>query len=314
MTIPKSHELYADVLSQLTGGGPVTVSDLRKRVIDRLDLTDEELVRRTARGSNQVAANVNWAISHLAQAEAIHRPERGVVQISDLGKELASTYPEFLDREVIRATEGYVAWQARTKDNKQTRRMQSDAFLETDSAEFATDADPISLMSLAAESIRTDVASELLDRIRSESPAFLEKLVLKLLLAMGYGVTVDDLDHTGRPGDEGIDGIVKQDLLGLEKIYVQAKRYRDQSSIGGETIQAFMGALSMKNATKGVFITTSRFSSAALKYVEELRNQSIVLIDGPQLVSFMIDHGVGITEIDNFKVIAIDENFFGLDD
>lgn len=313
MTIPKTHEMYANVLRAISDGAPTSLSDVRSRVKDSLRLSPEDIELRTRGGGNQVVANINWAISHLAQAEALSRPEKGFVRITDLGKKLLTEFPGGIDREVVRATDGYRAWQERAAENKKNRKSDSMPDI-ADDLELSTDQDPISLMKEAQQSIRNDVASELLDRVRNESPEFLERLVLKLLLAMGYGASEEDLVHTGKSGDEGIDGIVRQDRLGLERIFVQAKRYRDQSTIGGETIQAFMGALSMKNATKGVFITTSRFSSAALKYVEDLKNQSIVLIDGPELVNFMIDFGVGVTKVESYDIYAVDENFFGEDE
>lgn len=310
MAIPKTHELYTQVLQSIANGNPTSLSDVRHRVRDSLDLTTQDSELKSRGGGNQVFVNINWAISHLAQAEALQRPEKGFVQITELGRALLADNPGSVNRDAVRATEGYRAWQSRSAENKRSRKN-VDLTMEDSEVEASTDGDPISLMNQAQESIRNDVASQLLDRIRNESPEFLEKLVLQLLLAMGYGASEEDLEHTGKSSDEGIDGVVKQDLLGLEKIYIQAKRYRDQSTVGGEAIQAFMGALSMKNASKGVFITTSRFSSAAQKYVDDLRNQSIVLIDGPKLVNFMIDHGVGVTKVETYSVVAVDENFFG---
>jgi len=309
MTIPKTHELYYEVLEVISDGNSHTGKEVRELVKTKLDLSPQELQILASSGPVLVDTRINWAISHLAMAEALQRPDKGCVQITKIGLDLLSNNDREITREEIQNLDGYKAWRARSVANQQARRQTQDSN-EVAIEELQDDVDPKSLMQQANESLRNDVASELLDRVRTESPDFLEKLVLKLLLSMGYGASEDDLEHTGGSGDEGIDGVVRQDLLGLERIYVQAKRYREQGTIGGEAIQAFIGALSLKNATRGVFITTSRFSAAALKYVEDLRNQSVVLIDGPALVNYMIDFGVGVTPIETYTVYAVDENFF----
>ena len=309
MTIPKTSEMYYQVLDVIRDGQSRTLQEVRDLVKTALKLTSEELETLSSSGTILADARINWTISHLAQAEAIQRPDKGRVQITKLGLELLSKNNQHISKQEIQSLDGYQAWKARSVANRKARQA-TESNEEAILNELQDDIDPKSLMQQAHDNLRDDVASALLDRIRTESPEFLEKLVLKLLLSMGYGAGEEDLVHTGGSGDEGIDGIVRQDRLGLEKIYVQAKRYREQSTIGGETIQAFIGALSLKNASQGVFITTSRFSSAALQYVNDLRNQSVVLIDGPALVNYMIDYGVGVTQVESYSVYAVDENFF----
>ena len=170
---------------------------------------------------------------------------------------------------------------------------------------------PIESMDTAIRVMNSALAGDLLQRIREEKPEFLEKLVLRLLHEMGYGASLENLEHIGGSGDEGVDGVIHQDQLGIDKIYVQAKRYRESGPIGRPTIQSFVGALSGKKATRGVFITTSRFSADALEYVSSLTGFSVVLIDGEQLVKFMLENKVGVMTQQTFEVLSIDEDFFG---
>jgi restriction system protein len=153
------------------------------------------------------------------------------------------------------------------------------------------------------------VSLELLQRIKDEAPEFLERAVLRLLHKMGYGSSEDDLEHIGGSGDGGVDGVINQDALGLEQIYIQAKRYTD-GVIGRPQIQAFVGALAGKHASRGIFITTSSFSRDAHDYVQNLKDTRVILIDGDELARLMILYKVGVTVAKTFEVPEVDENFF----
>lgn len=157
--------------------------------------------------------------------------------------------------------------------------------------------------------IHATVASQLLQRLRDEDPEFLERTVLTLLHAMGYGSSEDDLQHLGGSGDGGVDGVIRQDKFGLDQIYVQAKRY-GSSVVGRPQIQNFVGALGGQHATRGVFITTSEFSSDAEEYARNLPQYRIILIDGETLARLMIEHKVGVTVSRTLELVEIDENFF----
>lgn len=312
MPIPKTNDLFYDVLVVMKDGQRLTRPQIRSMVIPRLNLTPDELAAESNKGGALVNVRINWAVSHLAQAGAITRPEKGVNLITGIGLELLNNSNGRIEPQSVRDLPAYQDWMERSKLSAESRKANSSS-KEQEALSPELDTNPYDLLIAASEAIRLDVASELLDRIRNMPPEFLEKLILKLLLAMGYAASEEDLDHTGGPGDEGIDGIVRQDALGLEKIYIQAKRYREQGTISGETVQAFIGALSVKNATRGVFITTSRFSPSAQNYVEKLTGQSVVLIDGQELVSHMISAGVGVSTLKSIPVFAIDENFFSED-
>jgi restriction system protein len=162
----------------------------------------------------------------------------------------------------------------------------------------------------AVSEYTASIAGELLDRLRSSTPAFFEEVVVQLLVAMNYGGGLADAGQVlGRSGDGGIDGVIKEDRLGLDAVYVQAKRYKEENNIGRPQIQAFVGALSSKKVRKGVFITLSSFTPEAHAYIKEI-DYRIVLVDGDQLVQLMIEHDVGVTEYQAFKLKRIDEDFF----
>ena len=173
----------------------------------------------------------------------------------------------------------------------------------------AGDVSPQERMEAAASELEAAVAAELLQRINAQPPAFLEKVVLDLLVAMGYGGVLGRADHLGGTGDEGVDGVVRQDALGLDLIYVQAKRYASGRVVGRPDIQAFVGALQGAQATRGVFITTSRFSSDGVVYADRV-SQRVVLIDGQELTRLMVEHGVGVQTDQMYVMRRVDEVFF----
>jgi restriction system protein len=314
MAIPKFKDLFTDVLDVLSDGQIHHRKELREAVLARLDLTDAERSETMAGGGNRVGSRIHWACEYLAQAGALIRPKRGYMQISDLGQTLLKSNIHGVTLDMLQETEGLQAWrerslagrEARRNDNQETAPRQNIVDLENDEAPLESIDQAIKLMNSALE-------GDLLQRIRDEKPEFLERLVLKLLHAMGYGASLENLEHIGGPGDEGVDGVIHQDQLGIDKIYIQAKRYKETGPIGRPQIQSFVGALSGKKATRGVFITTSRFSADALDYANSLTGFSVVLIDGEHLVKFMLENRVGVVVQQNFEVLELDENFFGED-
>jgi restriction system protein len=248
---------------------------------------------------------VHWAIEYLCQAGAVVRPKRGYAQITDLGRELLSE-PGDVTLARLRQTEGLKAWRRRTLANKELRRNSTSDDSESSEPDDRT---PNEQIEASTNEIRATVASQLLQRLRDEDPEFLEQTVLKLLHAMGYGSSEDDLQHLGGSGDGGVDGVIKQDKFGLDQIYVQAKRY-ESNVVGRPQIQNFVGALSGKHATRGVFITTSQFSSDAEDFAKNVPQYRIILIDGEDLVQLMIEHKVGVRVAQTLEIVEIDENFF----
>jgi restriction system protein len=312
MALPKFKDLFTDILVVLSDDQMHQRIDLRNEVIARLTLSEQELSETMKGGGNRVGSRIHWATEYLVQSGAAFRPKRGHTQITDLGKKLLTENPSGVTLDILRNTEGLKAWTERSIASREARRASGQESPEThDDFDLDSNDSPIESIETAVRVMNSALAGDLLQRIREENPEFLERLVLKLLHVMGYGASIENLQHIGGSGDEGVDGVIHQDQLGIDKIYVQAKRYRESGPIGRPTIQSFVGALSGKKATRGVFITTSRFSADAMDYVNNLTNFSVVLIDGEQLVKFMLDNKVGVTTQQTFEVLSIDENFFG---
>ena len=303
--MPKFRDLFDDVLEVLSNGEVLHRRELRQRVIDQLSLSDSERAETNPGGGNRANSRVHWAIEYLCQAGAVVRPKRGYAQITDLGRELLRE-PGDVTLARLRQTEGFKDWRRRTRANRELRRNQHSE--ETDTTEV-DDRTPTEQIEASTNEIRATVASQLLQRLRDEDPEFLEQTVLKLLHAMGYGSSEDDLQHLGGSGDGGVDGVIKQDKFGLDQIYVQAKRY-GSNIVGRPHIQNFVGALSGKHATRGVFITTSQFSSDAEDFAKNVPQYRIILIDGEDLVQLMIEHKVGVRVAQTLEIVEIDENFF----
>jgi restriction system protein len=305
MAMPKFRDLFDDVLEVLSNGEVLHRRELRQRVIDQLSLSDSERAETNPGGGNRANSRVHWAIEYLCQAGAVVRPKRGYAQITDLGRGLLRE-PGDVTLARLRQTEGFKDWRRRTRANRELRRNQHSE--ETDTTEV-DDRTPTEQIEASTNEIRATVASQLLQRLRDEDPEFLEQTVLKLLHAMGYGSSEDDLQHLGGSGDGGVDGVIKQDKFGLDQIYVQAKRY-GSNIVGRPHIQNFVGALSGKHATRGVFITTSQFSSDAEDFAKNVPQYRIILIDGEDLVQLMIEHKVGVRVAQTLEIVEIDENFF----
>jgi restriction system protein len=235
------------------------------------------------------------------------------MQITDWGRELLAENLEGVTLEHLRQTEGMQEWERRSEEMARARRSQAEVESSTPLTASDSEYTPEEQIKIGVARLRAAVASDLLTRVRNESLRFLEQVVLKVLHAMGYGEGEDDLEHLGGSGDEGVDGVINQDRLGLDQVYVQAKRYREGGTIGRPDIQAFVGALSGKGATRGVFITTSRFSQDARGYAAKLSQPRIILIDGNELSDLMLDNGIAVTTDRSNVVFKIDENFFELD-
>jgi restriction system protein len=308
MAIPKFNELFNVVLQSLSDGQEWRARDFYDHVIGGLDLSDEERSETLGGGGNRALSRAYFACEYLFQAGAIIRPKRGYLQITDLGRRILSEHPDGITVAFLRTTDGIKDWTRRTNERAINKQGSSDVAAVAELIE--SDITPEEQIDLGVSRLRANVATELLDRLRSESPKFLEEVVLKVLHAMGYGEGEDDLEHLGGVGDEGVDGVINQDTLGLDQIYVQAKRYREESSIGRPDIQAFVGAISGKSASRGVFITTSRFTPDAREFAARLSQPRIILVDGNQLADLLLEHEIGVAVDKVYKVYKIDENLF----
>lgn len=297
MAIPDFQSLMRPVLEVHADGDPHSAGEVRDRVAEAFGVTEDERKVMLPSGGQPLYSNrVAWAVTHLAQAALLERPARGITQITARGRQVLQEYPDRIDMGVLARFPEYGEFRRRTRERKGKgggngpggpREAISDLIDESHSA----------------------VAADLLSRVIKQPPEFLEQLVLKLLASMGYGGLETPTEHLGGPGDRGLDGLIRLDKLGLDVVYVQAKRYTDRH-VGRPEIQAFVGALHGAQASRGVFITTSRFSPEAMDYAERV-NARLVLIDGPELANLMIEHNRGVVVEETFTLKQVDENFFG---
>lgn len=297
--ILKYDEYFGPVLKVLAATGATSLSDIRTKVAEATGITFDDWEQVNEKGTNIFGSRIHWAVQYLYQAGALVRPTRGVYEISPLGNDFLQKYPQGFGEKVLSETEGIKAWTVRSLPGKGASKS-----VEIPSSGEA----PQESIEASITNIENNVARELVSRIQKMTPHFLEKTVLELLGKMGYGNDENSLRHTGGPGDEGVDGIINQDHLGIQRIYVQAKRYRDGSNISGETFQAFLGAI--EGATGGVLITTSNFTPAALELASKNRTQKIKLIDGVELGRLLVKYEVGAIARHTYKLMEIDENYF----
>jgi restriction system protein len=276
--------------------------DLVERLADQFQLTEEERREMLPSGRARLFDNrIAWAKSHILQAGLLMAPRRAISVITERGMEALKNHPQKIDLRVLQEFEEYREFRNRRKNEDDSSHLA----IEEDSDSGLT---PEELLEDAYLKIRRQIESELLTQIKSAPPDFLERLIVDLVVRMGYGGSRKDAGEAlGRSGDEGIDGIIKEDPLGLDIIYLQAKRW--EGTVGRPEIQKFAGALQGQRAKKGIFITTSSFTTEALEYVSRI-DTKIILIDGTRLAKLMFDHGVGVTTATNYEVKRIDSDYF----
>lgn len=244
---------------------------------------------------------MGWVLSHLAKAGWVTRPERGEYLITDVGRAAIEKYPPVLDFTLAR--EIFIPY---WEDAIAAKAAKAKVPIE-ESTEVK---DPIEEIDDAVSRIELEVAQDLLVRLRGSHPDFFEEVVVELLNKMGYGGVEQRGKRIGGNNDEGVDGVIDQDALGLDQVYVQAKRYKEGNNIGREKIQSFVGTLQGFGASRGVFITTSTFTPNAVTYANNVPLR-VILIDGLKLVHLMIAYRVGVEEDKSFVVVKIDEDYFG---
>lgn len=299
--IPDYQALMRPVL-ECAASGEVRISDVVDRLADNFQLTDEERNELLPSGKQTRFSNrVHWAKSFLEQAGLVKATRRAHFVITDRGKEALK------DNKEINASylEKYPEFQ-----RFRSRTMEDDALEWLQSREVEDTATPDEVLRAAHKKINAALSAELLDRVRAAPPNFFEHLIIELLLAMGYGGTSEDAGRAlGRSGDDGVDGVIDQDPLGVDQIYVQAKRYAEGNNIGSGAIRDFFGALSLKKASKGIFVTTSSFSPSAIQTARD-RGSRIVLIDGIDLARLLIRYNIGCRDEEVIHLKKIDEEFF----
>ena len=305
--IPDFQKLMLPVLKACSKG-TVSVKDVTSTLADEFDLSEEERMQRTSSGNRTVFFDrVNWARTFLKQAGLIEIPAPGTFTITKAGEKFLQSNPERIDRKILKQFKPFQDFLARKR--KQTSQTDSGT---TDGVDAETDdALPDENLRQAYETIRDDLADNLLNRVRSASPQFFEQLIVELLVSMGYGGTTPDAGRRlGGGGDGGVDGVIDQDPLGIDQVYIQAKRYTEGNNVTPKEIREFGGALQQVTAQKGIFFTTSGFSKDAQKAANEMGATRIVLIDGKRLSNLMIDYNIGCREEEIIKLKKIDEDFF----
>ncbi len=301
MAIPDFQSLMLPLLRMLAGGREYSVQETVDLLALQYQLTEEERRQLVPSGRVPVFYNrIAWAKAHLKRAGLIERPRRGYYKISEMGEKVLESSPAVINLRFLKQFPEYVAIRGRDEPSE---GLQQDSAISVDQLET-----PEELIEGGAREIRRNLAEEILQRIKGCSPVFFERLVVELLVKMGYGGTRQDAGRAiGRSGDEGIDGVIHEDRLGLDVIYLQAKRW--ESVVGRPEIQKFVGALQGQRAKKGVFITTSDFTKEAVEYVRNIDNK-VVLINGILLASLMIDHNVGVSLAATYEIKKIDSDYF----
>ncbi len=273
MTIPDYETIMLPLLRLTSDGLEHRLSTTITDLADEFGLSQEERQAMLPSGRQATLANrVGWARTYMAKAGLLDSSQRGLFKITERGRDLLSRNPPRIDGPVLRQFPEFVQFQ----------RPRSTEKVPTDDAISSLQQTPVEVIERAVQSLNDTLAQDLLDRIKSLDPIAFERLVLKLLLAMGYGdLRADAGHHTGRPADQGIDGVINEDELGLGTIYIQAKKWAN--AVEGPEVRNFAGSLAGQHATKGVLITTSTFTPDAKEFVRTVGSQRIVLIDGPRL-------------------------------
>ncbi len=303
MAIPKYDELMPPVLVYIASQGEVAWRTIEVPMAEKFELSDVEVATAYDSGNGAVFLDrISWALSHLNMAGLIERPRRGVYQVTTLGREMLQ------QPDKIRS---YVKERANERAAQRKATKEEDKAIETGDIENDR-ATPHELLAQAYGEIRSSVFDEVLDTILRKTPTEFEKLVVKLLDQMGYGGQVKYAGMvTQSSNDGGIDGIIKEDVLGLGRIHIQAKRYAKDNTVGREEIQKFVGALAVAQSNKGVFITTSRYSNGAKEYAENLNGATnVVLIDGLQLAEYIYDFGLGMQSEQMVEIKKMDNDFW----
>ena len=302
MAVPDFQSLMLPLLKFSADGEEHSMQEAREGLAEVMRLSQEDLEKRLPSGRQYTFANrVAWAKVYLTQAGILESPKRGKFNISNRGKQILIEAPDRISIKYLEQFEEFQEFRQASSKNR-TQKVTHVGDHDTSSTT------PEETLEQAYQQLRDEVANELLHLIKANTPEFFEKLVIHLIVSMGYGGSVKEAGKaTRKTADEGIDGIIKEDRLGLETIYLQAKRW--EAVVGRPEIQKFVGALHGQRAKKGVFITTSRFSKEALDYVGQI-DPKVVLLDGTDLVQLMIDHGVGVSSAETYEVKKVDTDFF----
>ncbi len=299
MGIPDFQSFFKPLLDLASDQKEHSVNETREAMSKKMNLSEKDLQDLLPSGKDKTFNNrVHWAKSYFVQAKVLESTKRAHFKITDRGLDLLKQGHERIDVKILNQYPEFVEFHTAKPNVTKGGEINNTNQLET----------PEELLEKAYESIRNDLAGEILSKIKGNSPQFFEKLVIDLMIALGYGGSRESAGKSiGKSGDEGIDGIINEDRLGLDIIYLQAKRW--EGTVGRPEIQKFVGALHGQRARKGVFITTGRFSDDATKYVGTI-DPKVILIDGKKLAELMIDYDLGTATTASYNIKKADSDYF----
>ena len=304
MPVPKYNEFMPSIIRCLGDGEQHSLRELTEYCAEEFKLSDSDRAETIASGQNRLLNRVGWAKSYLKMAGLIESPKRGYVRLTDEGRKA-------LQKGAERVTLDYLSQFDAFNEFRGVGRRKHDDPEQTDVVKSES---PQERMESALKELDNGLSDDLMEEIIKISSYEFERLVVKLLIKMGYGTMEQNKDAvTRRSNDEGIDGIVSADKFGFDSIYIQAKQWKPDSVVGRPEIQKFLGALAGQGATKGIFITTDQFSKEALDFAKKQLHSKIVLVDGKQLTKLMIDYDLGVPTVATYKVKRINSDFFNED-
>jgi restriction system protein len=298
MSVPDYQSLMLPVLKNVSDGKEHKIRDIIETLAIEFQLTDEDRKELLPSGQQSIFDNrVAWAKTYLKKAGLVDSPKRAIIIITQRGLDVLDQKPLGINVKFLKRFPEFIEFQTSKRDEE----VQEEVFQQT----------PEETLDNAYIRIRKSLSQELLSKVIDLSPAFFERLVVELLVKMGYGGSIKDAGKAvGKSGDEGIDGTIKEDKLGLDIIYIQAKRWQQGNVVSRPEIQKFVGALAGQGAKKGIFITTSSFTKDALEYNPK-NETKIVLIDGEKLAQYMIDYNLGVTTQQTYEIKRLDNDYFG---
>jgi restriction system protein len=314
LTIPDYQTLMLPVL-KIAAEGRKRVNEAADRIADDFGITAQEREQLLPSGKTPLLINrIHWSKTYLTKAGLLSSPQRGWFEASSAGRELLAKNPPRVDVEFLLSIPQFVVWYRAPKkvqDAEDREPKPANDIREIARTHSSGSANtPEEEIDAAYTTYQSILSEDLLERILQNTPAFFEQAIIDLLIAMGYGGNYQSAAaHLGRTGDGGVDGVINEDRLGLDRVYVQAKRYAPANSIGRPDVQAFVGSLVGQGATKGVFVTTSYFSTQATEYVRHL-TQRVILIDGQRLATLLIEHNVGVRVSRALEFKKLDEDYF----
>ena len=305
MAVPKYNELMPYVIQALGDGNIHTIKELEAFCVDALQLSVEDRQKMLPSGQKTKLVNrLGWAKTYLQKAGLVVTPKRGNHQLTDLGKKAFADGPEKVTLNYLKQFDSYNEFVAiKKEDGKIVSAVEE---VETQS--------PQDMLDEAISQMNASLADDLMTEIMKISSYEFERLVVRLLLKMGYGtLQLNKEAVTQKTNDEGIDGIVTADKFGFDSVYIQAKQWKIDSTVSRPEVQKFLGALVSKGASKGLFITTSTFTKGAIDCAKEVKLQKVVLVDGEQLAKLMIEYNLGVSTVETYEVKRVDYDFFNED-